>query len=100
ADLFYERQYRQHFNPTMGAFAMTAELAALGAGGPAEGRLWTRRRRTFGAMLDRAGAGGPPILVIDAETVAIPLLLPAPRDAEEGVAVARWLAGGEPVPQR
>jgi len=99
ADLFYERQYRQHFNPTMGAFAMTAALAGLGAGHPSQGRLWSRRRRTAAAMLDRIGAGGAPILVIDAETVAIPLLLPAPRDAQEGVAVARWLAGGRAMPQ-
>ena len=99
ADLFYERQYRQCFNPTMGAFAMTASMAALGAGHPAEGRLWSRRRKTSAAMLDGEGAGGPPIIVIDAETVAIPLLLPAPRDAEEGIAVARWLAGGEAMPQ-
>ncbi len=100
ADLFYERQYRQWLNPTMGAFAMTADLAALGAGRPARGRLWCRRRETSTAMLDREGAGGAPILVIDAETVAIPMLLPAPRDAKEGVAVARWLAGGKPMPPR
>ena len=100
ADLFYERQYRQWFNPTMGAFAMTADLAALGAGRPVKGRLWRRQRGTSMAMLDREGAGGAPILVIDAETVAIPMLLPAPRDAKEGVAVARWLAGGKPMPRR
>ena len=100
ADLFYERQYRQWLDPTMGAFAMTADLAALGAGSPARGRLWRRRRETALAMLDREGAGGGPILVIDAETVAIPMLLPAPRDAKEGVAVARWLAGGKPMPRR
>jgi len=100
ADLFYERQYRQYFNPTMGAFAMTASAAALGAGFPADGAPWSRRRKTCAAMLDRKGAGGPPIVVVDAETVAIPMLLPAPRDAAEGVAVARWLAGGEPMPRR
>lgn len=100
ADLFYERQYRQWLNPTMGAFAITADLAALGAGRPAKGRLWRRRRETSMAMLDREGAGGAPILVIDAETVAIPMLLPAPHDAKEGVAVARWLAGGKPMPRR
>ena len=100
ADLFYERQYRQWFNPTMGAFAMTADLAALGAGQPAGGHLWRRRRKTSMAMLDRDGAGGAPILVIDAKTVAIPMLLPPPRDAKEGVAVARWLAGGRPMPRR
>ena len=100
ADLFYERHYRQYFNPTMGAFAMTAELAALGAGCPAEGRLWSRQRRTAAATLDREGAGGPPIIVIDAESVAIPMLLPAPRDAEEGIAVGRWLSGVAAMPQR
>ena len=100
ADLFYERQYRQCFNATMGAFAMTAAAAALGAGSPAEGRLWSRRRKTCAAMLNREGAGGSPIIVIEAETVAIPMLLPAPHDAQEGVAVARWLAGGEAMPPR
>jgi len=99
ADLFYERQYRQCFNPVMGAFAMTAELAALGAGGRAEGYFWSRGRRSAAATLDREGAGSPPIIVIDAETVAIPMLLQAPRDAEEGVAVARWLVGAGPMPQ-
>ena len=99
ADLFYEGQYRQFFNPTMGAFAMTADMAALGSGHAAEGRLWSCRRKTCAAMLDGEGAGGPPIIVIDAETVATPLLLPAPRDPEEGIAVARWLAGGQTMPQ-
>ncbi len=100
ADLFYERQYRQCFNATMGAFAMTASHALLGAGHSPAGYPWSRRRKTAAAMLDEAGAGGPPILVIDAETVAVPMLLPAPRDAQEGVAVARWLAKGEPMPRR
>jgi hypothetical protein len=100
ADHFYERQYRQSFNPTMGAFAMTASMAALGAGHGAHGRLWSRRRKTCAAMLDADAAGGPPIVVIDAQTVAIPMLLPRPHDKSEGVAVARWLGGQGPMPAR
>jgi len=43
ADNFYERQYRQFFNPVMGAFAMTATQALLASGGPSRGLLWWRR---------------------------------------------------------
>ncbi len=100
ADHFYERQYRQYFNPAMGAFAMTATMAALGGGQPARGHLWSRRRKTCAAMLDADAAGGPPIIVIDARTVGIPMLLPRPRDKSEGVAIARWLGGNGPMPER
>jgi len=100
ADHFYERQYRQYFNPAMGAFAMTATMAALGGGHPAKGRLWSCRRKTCAAMLDADAAGGPPLIVIDAQTVGIPMLLPRPRDKSEGVAIARWLGGKGPMPGR
>ena len=100
ADHFYERQYRQYFNPAMGAFAMTATMAALGGGHPARGHLWSFRRKTCAAMLDADAAGGPPIIVIDARTVGIPMLLPRPRDKSEGVAIARWLGGNGPMPER
>ena len=69
ADNFYERQYRQYFNPAMGAFAMTATQALLASGAPARGHLWWHRRKTYAAMLDE-NAGAPPILVVDRETVA------------------------------
>jgi hypothetical protein len=39
ADMFYERQYRQYLNATMGVFAMTAKLALLGCGGRAQGAI-------------------------------------------------------------
>lgn len=99
ADQFYARQYRQHLNPTMGAFAMTATMALLGAGRGASGRLWSHRRETCAAMLDMDAAGGLPIVAIDPQTLAMPLLLPPPRDAQEGVATARWIAGRGPAPE-
>jgi hypothetical protein len=48
ADSFYQRQYRQWLNPVMGAFAMTATQAVLGAGASRDGG----RRRTIAAMVD------------------------------------------------
>src|SRR5450631_807805 len=97
ADNFYDRQYRQYFNPTMGAFAMTATQALLGSGGPPRGLLWWRRRKTYAAMLDES-TGAPPILVIGRETVAVPLLLPLPRDQRERTAILRWLGGRGGMP--
>jgi hypothetical protein len=45
-------------------------------------------------------AGAPPIMVIDRETVAVPLLLPRPNDQQEGAVITRWLAGDGPMPLR
>jgi hypothetical protein len=98
ADLFYERQYRQTFNSVMGAFAMTATQALLASGGEVQGNAWARRRRTFATMLDEETLGGPPIVVLNAQTVAIPVLAPRPRTQSEAVATARWLAGSERMP--
>ena len=47
ADNFYERQYRQYFNATMGAFALTAKMAFVCSGGAPRGWLWGRRRRSM-----------------------------------------------------
>ena len=98
ADNFYERQYRQYFNPVMGAFAMTATRALLGSGGAARGRLWRRRRQTYAAMLEQDNIGAPPIIVINRQTVATPVLLPKPCTASDGIAIARWLSGRGPLP--
>ena len=98
ADNFYERQYRQYFNPVMGAFAMTATRALLGSGGAARGRLWRRRRRTYAAMLEQDAIGAPPIIVINHQIVATPVLLPRPRTPSDGVAIGRWLSGRGPLP--
>ena len=99
ADNFYERQYRQYFNPAMGAFAMTATQALLASGGPARGYLWWHRRRTYAAMLE-GNAGALPILVVDRETVAVPLLLPPPTNRQERAAIGRWLGGRGGMPLR
>jgi hypothetical protein len=48
ADLFYERQYRQYMNPTMGAYAATAALALLGCGGK-HGAAFGRYRPLYAA---------------------------------------------------
>ena len=98
ADLFYERQYRQYFNPVMGAFAMTATRALLGSGGATRGILWRRRRKTYAALSDRDDIGAPPIIVIDRQTVATPILLPEPYTVSEGLAIGRWLSGRGPLP--
>ena len=92
ADLFYERQYRQYLNATMGVFAMTAKLALLGCGGRSQGALWGRNRPVYAAMVEET-VGAPPIIVLDHQTVAVPLLLPAPATADEEAAIDRWLVG-------
>jgi hypothetical protein len=97
ADCFYERQYRQYLNPTMGAFAMSATQALLASGGPPRGVLWWRRRKTYAAMLEES-TGAPPILVIDRETVAVPLLLPRPSNQQEDVAIGSWRRGHGAMP--
>jgi len=99
ADIFYERQYRQYFNPVMGAFAMTATHALLASGGAPQGVLWWHRRKTYAAMAEET-AGAPPIIVIDQQTVAVPLLLPSPNDQQESVQIERWLGGHGPMPSR
>lgn len=97
ADNFYSRQYRQYLNPTMGAFAMTAKMAALSAGAAPRRTSWARRRRVALAMAQTQGAA-PPILVLDHQTVATPLFLPKPQDDKGRRALTRWLAGRGPMP--
>jgi hypothetical protein len=97
ADNFYKRQYRQFFNHTMGAFAMTAKMALVGTGGAPHGRLWRRCRPVWAAMLEET-AGARPIIVINRQTVAIPFLLPKPSNRSDFAAVARWVTGNGPVP--
>jgi hypothetical protein len=98
ADLFYAGQYRQYFNATMGAFAMTATQALLASGGSPRGRLWRRRRETFAAVLEEA-EGARPILVLDRETVALPLLLPKLFGEDERAEMEHWLAGTGHMPE-
>lgn len=97
ADDFYERQYRQYLNAKMGVFAMTAKLALLGSAGAPSGWSWRRSRPVFAAMVEEAD-GAPPVIVLDHQTVAVPLLLPAPAGAEVETAIDRWLADGGPMP--
>lgn len=97
ADLFYERQYRQFLNATIGVFAMTAKLALLGCGGRSQGVLWSRRRPVHAAMVEEI-EGASPILVLDHQTIAIPLFLPMPATAAEMFAIDCWLAGEGQLP--
>ena len=83
----------------MGAFAMTAMQALLPSGGPPRGHLWWHRRQTCAAIVEER-AGAPPIIVIDRETVALPLLLPRPNNRREWAAIGRWLTGGGGMPSR
>ena len=78
ADLFYERQYRQYLNPTMSAYAATATVAFLGSGGKCRGHLWGKHRPVHAATVEAEAQGAPPIAVLGNQSVAIPLLLPAP----------------------
>lgn len=97
ADLFYERQYRQLLNATMGVFAMTAKLALLGCGGRPRGVLWSRHRPVYTAMVKEI-EGAPPIIVLDHQTIAVPLFLPMPATADEMLAIDHWLAGDGQMP--
>ncbi len=98
ADLFYERQYRQYLNPTMGAYAATAELAFLACGGKRRGLLWGTHREVHTAAVEEA-AGAPPVAVLDHQSVAVPLLLPAPSGRETVADIGRWLSGRAEMPR-
>jgi hypothetical protein len=76
----------------MGAFAMTATQALLASGGPPRGYLWWHYRKTYAAMLEETD-GAQPIMVIDRETVALPLLLPRLDNQQQRKAMANWLSG-------
>ncbi|WP_424362137.1 pyridoxamine 5'-phosphate oxidase family protein [Methylocystis parvus] len=82
ADSFYLRQYRQYLNATMGAFAATATMAALAAGGRAQGGLWRRRRPVSLAMAE-THEGASPIVLLDHESVAVAAFLPRMENREE-----------------
>jgi hypothetical protein len=97
ADLFYERQYRQYLNPTMGAFAASAELALLACGGKRSGFLWGARRQLLTASIEAAGGAGP-VAVLDHQSVAVPLMLPAPSGRETAGDIERWLSGQGAMP--
>ena len=97
ADNFYDRQYRQFFNPVMGAFAMTATRVLLASGGPPCGYLWRCRRKTYAAMLEETH-GAPPIMVIDRETAALPLLLPRLDNQQKPKAIENWISGHGDMP--
>ena len=56
---FYERQYRQYLNPTMGAYAATATVAFLGSGGQCRGHLWGKYRPVCAATLEAEAQGAP-----------------------------------------
>ena len=99
ADLFYERQYRQYLNPTMSAYAATATVAFLGSGGKCRGHLWGKHRPVYAATVEAEAQGAPPIAVLGNQSVAIPLLLPAPAGLEAVKDIDRWLSGRGPMPR-
>ena len=98
ADHFYDRQYRQYLNATMGAFAMTATQVLVASGGALKGHLWGCHRQTYAALLEQT-AGASPIVVLDHQSVAIPILLPRPKRQGERNAVGRWLARNGSMPE-
>ncbi len=97
ADLFYKRQYRQYLNSAMTAYAATATVALLGCGGKSRGRLWGRHRPLYAAMVEEAD-GAPPVIVLDRQIVAVPLLLPQPTGLDKAADIPRWLSGRLPMP--
>jgi hypothetical protein len=99
ADLFYERQYRQYLNATMSAYAATATVAFLGSGGKFRGHLWGKHRPLYAATLEAEAQGAPPIAVLGNQTVAIPLMLPAPAGLEAVKDIDLWLSGRGPMPR-
>jgi hypothetical protein len=98
ADNFYQSQYRQQLNTTMGAFAMTATHALLGAGRKPRGWFFGRHRPTAAALIGQE-QGNAPILVLDAGTVAVPLWLPSLTDQQEAAVAQRWWSGNGPMPE-
>ncbi|MDD5265762.1 MAG: hypothetical protein PHO08_01370 [Methylococcales bacterium] len=97
ADRFYEKQYRQFLNPTMGAFAMTATQAILGAGGSGPIPGWRAYRRSYAAVVAQTSSIMP-IWALNNQTVAIPLLLPELKGMVDSTSVNRWLEGKMPMP--
>ncbi|MBG0791988.1 hypothetical protein IYY11_00500 [Methylocystis sp. H62] len=97
ANNFYTRQYRQYLNATMGVFAMTAETALLGCAAEPDGFLFRRTRPVCAAMVEDVNSA-PPILVLDHQSVAVPLLLPTPRGDDPTRAIDFWLAGRNDMP--
>ncbi len=98
ADNFYDRQYRQYLNPTMGAYAQTAIQAVFAAGGGGHGASWSRVRHVALAMAE-ARHGASPLVVLDRETIAAAAFLPRPQDDEEARALQDWLAGDGHAPE-
>jgi len=105
ANLFYQKQYRQFLNPTMGAFAMTATQAVLGSGGAPQGKIWSRQRRTHAAVTTQIGEVMP-IMVLNDQTLALPMLLPVldsgtnhnwPLGRQAQPKTYRLLAAGEEI---
>jgi hypothetical protein len=99
ADLFYERQYRQYLNATMGAYAATATVAFLGSGGKCRGHLWGKHRPVCAATVEAEAQGAPPIAVLGNQSVAVPLMLPAPAGLEALKDIDQWLSGQGPMPR-
>jgi hypothetical protein len=97
ADRFYEKQYRQFLNPTMGAFAMTATQVILGTGGSGLIPGWRVNRRSYAAVVAQTGAVMP-IWVLSNQTVAIPFLLPEQKGIVDATTVNLWLKGQRPMP--
>ena len=98
ADNFYQSQYRQQLNTTMGAFAMTATQVLLGAGRKSQGWLFGKHRPTTAALIGQEH-GNAPILVLDAGTVAVPLWLPPLTDEQESVLAKKWWSGNGTMPK-
>jgi hypothetical protein len=97
ADNFYEKQYRQFLNAKMGAFASTATQVLIASGTKSKGWLWSRHRRTVAAIIEATSATTP-IVVIDEQTVAVAVLMPALRRGDEQGATKRWLMGKRSLP--
>lgn len=98
ADNFYQSQYRQQLNTTMGAFAMTATQVLVGAGRKSRGWLFGKHRQTTAALIEQEH-GNAPILVLNAETIAVPLWLPSISTELESTEVKRWWSGRGAMPE-
>ena len=95
ADTFYDAQYRQYLNTTMGAFAATATHALIGSGTQPP---TLRADRLVRAAMVTGRPTCPPIVILDHQSVAVAIPIPRSLSASDYGALWHWLTQNGAVP--